>query len=292
MKRSYKKRESEKNVAIGYYAILYMDVLNQSEKLSKVDRLPETDEGRESFITLLKDTYGVIDGFERLFESYLSQTRSRTAPSNIPKAYRETFKRVVGGAIGKTLLSDSMLYYVSLNEGKGAVPTIRILDLMYAASAVIGGGLAAGHPSRGGFDVGIAATLPRVGIYGHGLCKAYALESQAAQYPRIAIGSELLDYLSASSRNPNQNQESDLTRVFAKRCLSLVYVDTDGVPALDFAGKAIRELYPDWKNVISEAVVYAKSELERFKKEANDKLASRYSRLMNYLIDREKRYWT
>jgi hypothetical protein len=268
-----------------------MDVLNQREKLARINKLPENDEEKEFFISLLKDTYGVIDGFQTLFESYLSQTRSRSSALTVPKIGRDYFKRVVGEDVGRTLFSDSMLYYVSLNEERGAVPTIRIFDLLVAASSVIGGALAAGHPSRGGLDIGIAARFPRVGIYGPGLYKAYALESEVAQHPRIVVGSELFGYLKSSAQDPEATRESTLRRLYAQKCLDLTYVDTDGTHALDYAGKAIRDLYPDWRDVISKAAEFAHREWERFKKEGNHKLASRYFCLQSYLIDRLRAYW-
>ena len=285
------QESSESGITISYYAILYMDVLNQREKLSKIVELPTTEEEKESFFDLLRDSYGVIDGFERMFDAYLSQT-SRELPSDIPERYREHFKRVVGENIGKTLFSDSMLYYFSLNEQEGVIPTIRIRDLLCAASSVFAGALADGNPARGGIDVGIAATFPRVGIYGPGLYKAYRLESEVAQHPRIVIGSELEGYLRASAEDDERSTESALRKIFAQKCLDLIYVDTDGVTALDYAGKAIRDLYPDWKGMISQAVTYAQTEWERFKKEGNEKLASRYFCVLSYLNDRHKKYWT
>jgi hypothetical protein len=282
---------SDTGIIIGYYAILYMDVLNQREKLSKIVELPTTEEEKESFFDLLRNTYGVIDGFERMFDAYLSKT-SRPLPSDIPERYREHFKRVVGENIGKTLFSDSMLYYFSLNEQEGVIPTIRIRDLLCAASGVFAGALADGNPARGGIDVGIAATFPRVGIYGPGLYKAYSLESEVAQHPRIVIGSELEGYLRASAEDDGPSTESALRKIFAKKCRDLIYVDTDGVSALDYAGKAIRDLYPDWKGIISLATNYAQTEWERFKKEGNDKLATRYFCVLSYLNDRQEKYWT
>jgi hypothetical protein len=282
---------SNSSITISYYAILYMDVLNQREKLSKIVELPTTEEEKESFFSVLRDTYGVIDGFERMFDAYLSQT-TRELPSDIPERYREHFKRVVGEKVGKTLFSDSMLYYFSLNEQDGAIPTIRIRDLLCAASSVFAGALADGNPARGGIDVGIAATFPRAGIYGPGLYKAYSLESEVAQHPRIVVGSELAEYLRASAEDNGRSTESDLRRIFAKKCLDLIYVDTDGVSALDYAGKAIRDLYPGWKGILSRAVDYAQTEWERFRKEGNDKLANRYFSVVSYLNDRREKYWT
>jgi len=291
MKNRGHQESSDGSITIGYYAILYMDVLNQREKLSKIVELPTTEEEKESFFDLLRDTYGVIDGFERMFDAYLSQS-SQELPSDIPEKYREQFKRLVGENIGKTLFSDSMFYYLSLNELDGAIPTIRIRDLLCAASSVFAGALADGNPARGGIDVGIAATFPRVGIYGPGLYKAYSLESDIAKHPRIVIGSELEGYLRASAEDVGRSTESALRRIFAQKCLDLIYVDTDGVSALDYAGKAIRDLYPDWKGTISQATNYAQSEWERFKNEDNEKFASRYLCVLNYLNDRQKKYWT
>jgi hypothetical protein len=158
---------------------------------------------------------------------------------------------------------------------------------------VFAGALADGNPARGGIDVGIAATFPRVGIYGPGLYKAYSLESDIAKHPRIVIGSELEGYLRASAQDDGSSSaESVLRKIFAKKCLDLIYVDTDGVSALDYAGKAIRDLYPDWKEIISLATNYAQTEWERFRKEGNDKLAKRYFSVVSYLNDRREKYWT
>jgi hypothetical protein len=285
------QESSDSSITISYYAILYMEVLNQREKLSQIVELPTTEEEKESFFGLLRNTYGVIDGFERMFDAYLSQT-TRELPSDIPERYREHFKRVVGEKVGKTLFSDSMLYYFSLNEQEGAIPTIRIRDLLCAASSVFAGALADGNPARGGIDVGIAATFPRVGIYGPGLYKAYSLESEVAQHPRIVIGAELEGYLRASAEDDGRSTDSALRKSFAKKCLDLIFVDIDGVSALDYAGEAISDLYPGWKGTVSRAVTFAQTEWERFRREGNDKLANRYFSVVSYLNDRQEKYWT
>lgn len=77
---------SESGIPISYYAILYMDVLNQKEKLRKIVGLPTTGAEKESFFDLLRNTYGVIDGFERMFDACLSQSHKsclRTFPRGI-----------------------------------------------------------------------------------------------------------------------------------------------------------------------------------------------------------------
>lgn len=277
-------------IEISNYAILYMDVLNQREKLLQIVDLPANQAEYESFVELLRDTYGVVDGYARMFEAYLAQTDSEPPPT-VPKHYREQYKRFVGPPIGQFLFSDSMLYYMSLNEEEGAIPAIRLHDLLRAAASVFAGGLADGRPARGGLDIGIAAKFPRVGIYGPGLYNAYALENSVAQYPRIVIGPTLRNYLIESSEYPGNSKEVILTRTFAEKCLGLIYEDYDGVAALDYAGKAVREMSPQFREVIVKAADFADRELQRFKKAHDYKHSSRYWLLVNYLHNRIQTFW-
>ena len=267
-----------------------MDVLNQREKLEKIDELPTTQAEEESFFALLRDTYGVIDGFAGMFESALLVTRA-TSPPDIPENHRQRFDRMFGPPIEKFLFSDSMLYYLSLNEQEGAVPTIRLHDLLFAAASVFVGGLSDGNPARGGLDIGIAANFPRVGIYGPALYKAYKLESEIAQYPRVVVGPTLRDYLIASSVDPEGTKEAALRKDYARKCLGLIYDDSDGVPALDYAGEEVRQTYPGLGQFIFKARDFAQTELKRFEQEGNEKLSSRYLLLANYLSDRIGRFW-
>jgi hypothetical protein len=277
-------------IELSSYAILYMDVLGQREKLSRITDLPTTEAEYKSFVELLQNTYGVVDGYARMFEAYLSQTNS-DSPSAVPEQFRQQYKRFVGTPVGTFLFSDSMLYYMSLNEEEGAIPTIRLHDLLRGAASVFAEGLADGNPARGGLEIGIAADFPRVGIYGPGLYNAYELESKVAQYPRVVIGPTLSDYLIGSSQDPGNSNEAILRRTFAGKCLGLIYEDYDGVTALDYAGKALRELHPQFAPVIINAGEFAEKELVRFKNAHDYKQASRYWLLVNYLRDRTQKFW-
>jgi hypothetical protein len=176
-----------------------------------------------------------------------------------------------------------MLYYISLDEGDGAVPAIRILELMRATAFVMAGALYAEIACRGGLEIGIAAKFRRVGIYGPALYKAYSLENQIAQYPRIVIGPELVDYLEESARDSQTIPSSAVRQVFAKKCLSIIYNDTDGAFILDYAHKSIQEFHPYCKMFLEGAFKFAIKEWNRFTEEKNHKLAARYFLLVNYL---------
>src|SRR5215217_5090814 len=85
-------------IEISNYAILYMDVLGQREKLSRITDLPTTEAEYKLFVELLQNTYGVVDGYARMFEAYLSQTNSDPA-STVPEPFRQQYKRFVGTPI-------------------------------------------------------------------------------------------------------------------------------------------------------------------------------------------------
>jgi hypothetical protein len=184
-----------------------------------------------------------------------------------------------------------MLYFMSLNEQEGAVPTIRLHDLLRAAASICAGGLADGNPARGGIDIGVAANFPRIGIYGPALYNAYELEANIAKYPRVVIGATLKHYLLESSKDPTQTKEAAVRRTFADKCLELIYEDEDGVTSIDYAGKAMKDMYPGFKEIIIRATDFTKRELNRFQAEGNEKLSVRYSLVRDYLNQRLNAFW-
>jgi hypothetical protein len=278
-------------IRISYYAILYMDVLNQREKLALIDDLPSNAAEEERFFGLLRDTYGVVDGFARLFDAALLMDRE-TSLGNVSEEHRQRLNQILGPKIQRFLFSDSMLYFMPLDEQEGTIPTLRLDDLMSAAANVFIGGLADGSATRGGLEIGIAANFPRMGIYGPALYKAYELENNIAQYPRVVIGSEFHEYLIASFEDPSNTEDGVLRRRYARKCLDLIYQDNDGVLALDYAGEAVRKKYPGLGPLIISAMEFAQSELARFQREHNDKLIERYTLLVSYLSDRVQRFWS
>ena len=70
----------------------------------------------------------------------------------------------------------------------------------------------------------------------------YELESKVAEYPRIVIGQERINYLTQLTNGhkqlPEQDKEDiDLCKLMATRCLKMIVQDLDGVPILDYLGK-------------------------------------------------------
>lgn len=269
-----------------FYSILYIDVLNQREKLEKITKLPTTENETQEFIQLMADTYGVIDKLVSYFDWTMNNIGNFENIPDVTEEIKNDINRMIGAPIDRTLFSDSMLYHISLQEDRGEVPVIRLLEMMYAACFVMAGALATGIACRGGLEIGIATNFPRVGLYGPALYKAYRLENDIAQYPRIVVGQDLVDYLEESIKDSRDSREAALRRVCATTCRSLISEDTDGAFILDYASDVIQDLHPFANMFFGKASEFAAKEWAKFSKNKNHKLAHRYFLLMNYLDTR------
>ncbi len=121
-------------------------------------------------------------------------------------------------------------------------------------------------------------------IYGAALARAYSLESNQAQYPRIVLGPELIDYLHyTASQNP-ENVQSAISKRISERCLDLITIDDDGLPILDYLGETLKISIANKfdRDVVLKAYHNVLKYSSTYQKEQNSKLAFRYSNLRNY----------
>lgn len=122
-------------------------------------------------------------------------------------------------------------------------------------------------------------------IYGPVVSKAYDLESKIAAYPRIVIGEEFVKYLDTHTLPGNGESEphEKLRMKLASMCMSLIAIDDDGHPFIDYLGDGFKEhLLSECDGYIRKAYQYVIEQSEKWKKEKNSKLAFRYSLLRNY----------
>ena len=130
----------------------------------------------------------------------------------------------------------------------------------------------------------------------------YSLESKIAQYPRIVIGKELLNYLRNLSEKiqqiPDQDQDKEdieLCKRIADKCLKMVIKDLDGNQILDYLGDEFRKIFDkfpqddrevSYEEILKKAFDFVKAEYKKRKELGDSKLASRYSQLYNYFKER------
>jgi len=126
-------------------------------------------------------------------------------------------------------------------------------------------------------------------IYGPALEKSIYLESKLAEYPRFLIGNTLMSYLKWVENKQLQTPFGEMARITTRNCREMIFQDTDGRVGLDFLGSKFKEFGDSTltKSLIVEAYEFAKYEYEKYAKMGDDKLASRYFRLINYFVSRK-----
>ena len=132
--------------------------------------------------------------------------------------------------------------------------------------------------------------LDRGEIYGTALERAYVLESEVANYPRIVIGDELWKYLNSVLAEFDKS-----TRPMAKAVTAIVgaiqrmiTTDRDGKRILDYLGEFVfqNSVPAHVDDAVRPAYEFVLSEQKRLMAEGNAKLIERYASLRSYFESR------
>ena len=291
-----KKKKSEDKLDIGYYVVIFIDLLGQQDRLRSLRNLPdESDDNQmKAFIKDLKGTYGVVTGmrniFEQFFKSYSNKKYdlNKTNYNLLPPTQKNIYIQLKNNPINIKSFSDSIIVFTSLRTDKVKLPTGGIWGIFTAAASTALFSLAAGHPLRGGIDVGLGMEIKRGEIYGPCLSRAYSLESKIAGYPRIVVGKECLEYLQATAEQKQKDIISQVCAGSANECLKLLSVDDDGCAIIDYLGDFFLNKIgmKIEKDIIDKAYNNVIQFSEKFRNEGNTKIAFRYTLLRSYMEHR------
>ena len=152
--------------------------------------------------------------------------------------------------------------------------------------------LAATIVLRAGLDIGIGTQIEGKEIYGPALERAYYIESNLAEYPRFVVGTELINYLLWVENQQCKTRLGEVAKGMAKFCKEMIIRDTDGRFMLDFMGEKSKETADNSIDieVVKLARDFVVSQHQKYVNAENDKLSSRYFRLLKYFNSR-KRIW-
>jgi len=268
-----------KNFKLGFHLVALLDVLGQRDRFRGL-RLPRNGEQEAQVKEVLRQTAGFVLDLRRVFQNQF-----------------EIFEKGVGEWAGvlreKPLrpdfvgFSDSFVTSVPLrNEGGDLVPVILVFSALSAAAVVMLTSLASKHPLRGGIDVGLATGIGPREIYGTALERAYLLEHNVAQYPRIVIGDGLSDYLNSVLAQFETSEAGVAKAITAitRKIMGLITTDTDENKVLDCLGNVVLEnADPDTgKIMVQPAYEFALTEQDRVAATGDAKLIGRYASLRSY----------
>jgi len=285
------KRPNDK-MNIGYYAVCFIDVLGQQDRLRVLRGLPDQTDAAQmaAFVQALEGTYGVVSGTRKLFLNFFKSysAERRTDVSALTAEQRKQYSKMTNNPIHTASFSDSVLAFTSLADHDNKVPVSGLYGFIAAACSTTLLSLTAGHPVRGGIDIGIGMEIEEGEIYGPCLSRAYTLESRISQYPRIVVGQECLNYLNVTLRQEPKDVYAQVAIEIARGCLDLLTVDNDGNAIVDYLGKAFKSsiahsLDPRTVKDAFENVIRLSEECRRT---GDTKLAFRYTLLRNYFQHR------
>lgn len=186
------------------------------------------------------------------------------------------------------MFSDSVILFLSLRDDVNKTPVGGVYSALAAAATTFLFMLASGHTIRGGIDIGVGIELSDDEVYGAALSRAYQLENRTAQYPRIVLGDELINYIQSKRSTTKRDFFTEANKKIADRCVDLIAIDTDGRPFLDYLGKGFKQQIAknNTYDIVEKAYDFVMKESVRCMEVKDSKLAFRYALLRNYFESR------
>jgi hypothetical protein len=274
-----------------HYLVVFFDHLGQREHLRKITELPTTDPEKQEFINIMKTSVGRILNIRSVFKNYFDAANSYTPNLNlVTPEHRKEFAASQKTDLNFYGISDSVIIAVPLMSNDENCTAINGVFSAFVATCGIGlMSLSIQVAMRAGLDVGVATQIDDNEIYGPALERAFYLESKLAEYSRFIVGNELINYLRWVEHQESTTKLSQVAKGLAKYCREMIIQDSDGRYMLDFLGDKMKESSRDVINVelVKSALDFVKSQYEKYSKEENEKLASRYFRLLLYFYSRK-----
>lgn len=287
-------KKNNKNFKLGYYALTYIDILNQKSILDKMNKLPVTDEEMKKYKLLLQKSIGVIDAFRKSFEIFHTSRLKSRQKKDLPgltDEQKKAMEKFQNSDIKHQYFSDTVIYYTGLSKDLSTIPISDIYTLMIMTSFVFLVTLAGGVVSRGCIEAGIGTNALENEIYGPVIRFGYQLEKKVAEYPRIVIGGILFNIIKNEMKIEDNSPEGTIRKLHAQKCFNLVKRDMDGVMILDYLGKEIKDTKIKIEDIIKDAHRFIITSLKNHYSNNNYKLVKRYLLLQNYFETCISKYW-
>lgn len=278
-----------------FYVMAFIDILGQKEIFQNLEDQPfEHNDPR--LIEAHKQTAGFVETFRKGFQNFFdAYTEEKELSVKVPREKIDQFKDMSKSNLKLHYFSDSIQASVCLQTDKYHSNAINgVFGTFLACGSMLLLSLAVKKAFRAGIEVSFGTELDNGEIYGPVLYKAYALESNVAEYPRIVIGKELMNYLatlaSKDLQMPDQTKEDiEWCKAMATTCSNMVVRDLDSVLILDYLGNNFRqnicenpERAKEFEDTFSKAFQFVESEYKKRKQLGDKKLALRYYLLLNY----------
>ena len=282
-----------KDVIAFNYCVSFLDLLGQRQALHGQGLLPTlgSEEEKQAFDQAIKDTIGPIQRLqisaEAMMRAALGPHKNSPFRSSLAPELQREWGEMQRTHVTTQRWSDGLMLYVCLGDTDVKCPVKGTFNVFALAGGLCFIGLASHCPIRGGIDIAWAVELHKGELYGAAVARAYELESECAQYPRIVVGPRVVDYMKAQKANTGQDRFSRFNGALADVCLSMLTLDADGLWFLDYLGETFQRLVSQEQHPVlyRAALDYVTDQAKHHRVSGNTKLATRYSRLERYFGD-------
>jgi hypothetical protein len=278
---------------LGWYMVVFLDVLGQSSKLQKLEHLPTNEDEKNTAFQILNDTAGSIVRLRSFFDGiFYAYNQKEDLLNNLSLESRSLTETMLQSKITRHGISDSYIITAPLTEDNKIGKSGVILNLWSAIMATCGSfimALSAKSAIRGGIDIGPGTVLSidnNDEVFGPSVVSAVNLESRVAQYPRIVVGERLWQYLSEADEWPVYCKYDSVAKNFAAACKSLIFQDYDGIHTLDCFGIPRYLEGAIEPQLVGKAYNWVVQEHKKYINSKDFKLAGKYSLLRQYIESR------
>lgn len=268
------------------YCVCFIDLLGQQEALRGHSILQA--HTQEDFINLAKPIISPIIALQnrttQMVQSYVKTRTNSPLRADLPQELQPEWDELLKTHLSTQYWSDGLVAFVSLGDENVKCPMNGVFGAFAMAGSEMLLSLSSRTPIRGGIEIAWGIELKPGELYGAAIARAYELESKFAQYPRIVIGAQTVDYLTAHLSTTEQDNISKYNRNLAQICLDMIIKDVDGLYILHYLGDSFRAniTQENHRDLHDEARIFVEGQYNIFRTAANSKLAFRYRQLLDY----------
>jgi hypothetical protein len=276
-----------KTINIGNYFVAYIDIVGQREKLKQLVSLPSNDIEKQNLAKILLDTSEYVkdlrEQFENLFNAAVKPTGLLEHLKPEQRAWVEKRKKTT---LWRRGYSDS--YFMigpCWYESSWGAHSLSIYESLFSICGLFIWALASKKPFRGAVEVGLGTEIGKEEVYGPVNVRVVELEKDAG-YPRVVVGSGLLNHLDDLERRCSNNLEGKHTKHSIQDCRKLITTDHTNTFILDTMGEGVRSVTAAVDSeVVEHAYEFVVNQEELFSR-SDSKLHGYYSQLRKYCESR------
>lgn len=275
------------------YVVGFVDLLGQRDEFKDQGLLPifKSKEEQNAFDDKARKTIGAINELQQSADQFLAAAQkfqsSSSYKQSIPEPMHEAYEDSRKMKWQKQHWSDGLMFFSSLYDVEIKVPMNAVFGIISTLGSLCLLGLARKRPIRGGIEIAWGVELPPGELYGCAVAKAYELESEIAQYPRIVLGPYVLDYLKKMAANTTNSIFDKTNQQLAALCIGMLAEDMDGRIFIDYLGSGFPRLLEKDRHCLlyDGAHKFIEEQLAKHRMEKNTKLMLRYHHLLQYFDD-------